>query len=288
MRDNIAAFGGDPSRIVIFGQSAGGASVDYWSFAWKNDPIVAGLIPMSGTSLGFLPNTKEYSQSLWYNVSQAVGCGGPNDDAAVVLSCVRSQDTSVLLAAAARVPALPTQALAQATFHPTIDNITVFADYEQLSTSGAFAKVPLLVGNADQEDGWYRISGWAAKLNFTNAQWDLFTQRAFTCPVSYSAKDRVQYKVPTWRYRYHGDWDNLRLYNSTAGLSPRGSAAYHGSDLNMVFGTAQDVSGLENTAAENATIKYIQGAWAAFASDSKRGLTQYGWPAYAKSGKFVI
>ena len=146
IRDNIDAFGGDPSRIVIIGQSAGGASVDYWSFAWRNDPIVAGLIPMSGTSLSFLPNTPDYSRSLWYNVSQTVGCGGPADDAADVLSCVRSRNASTILSAAARVPALSTQALAQATFHPTVDNITVFPDYQQLAASGAFAKIPLLAG----------------------------------------------------------------------------------------------------------------------------------------------
>lgn len=240
---------------------------------------------MSGTSLSFFPNTKEYSQSLWYNVSQTIGCGGPNDDSAAVLSCVRSKNTSVILAAAAKVPPLPTQATAQATFHPTVDNVTVFADYEQLAASGAFAKIPLLAGNADHEDGWYRIAGWGAKLNFTDAQWDLFTQRAFTCPTAETTSFRVQYGVPTWRYRYYGDWDNLRLYNGSAGLGPKGSAAYHGSDLNMVFGTAEDVSGLENTPAEDATIKYIQGAWAAFARNSKAGLTKYGWPAYKKSGK---
>ena len=132
VHENAASFGGDPSRIVIFGQSAGGASVDYWAYAWKNDPIVSGLIPMSGTSLSFVPNTAEYSQSIWYNVSQTIGCGSPANDSAAVVSCVRSANMSTLLAASAKVAGLPTLALSQATFHPTVDNITVFTDYEQL------------------------------------------------------------------------------------------------------------------------------------------------------------
>ncbi|KAI4691523.1 uncharacterized protein J4E84_003817 [Alternaria hordeiaustralica] len=288
VRDNIAGFGGDPSRIVIFGQSAGGAAVDYWAYAWKNDPIVSGLIPMSGTSLSFVPNTVEYSESIWYNVSQTIGCGGAANDSADVVSCVRSANMSALLAASAKVPGLPSVGLTQATFHPTVDNMTVFADYQQLSADGSFAKIPLLVGNADHEDGWYRISGWAAKLNFTNAQWDLFTQRGFTCPSSLSAAYRAQYDVPTWRYRYHGDWDNLRLYNSSAGLGPRGSAAYHGSDLGLVFGTAQDISGLPNSPAENQYMKHVQGAWAAFARDSQEGLTKYGWPMYNSGNATLV
>ncbi|CAA9964651.1 PnbA Carboxylesterase type B [Pyrenophora teres f. maculata] len=279
VRDNIAGFGGDPSRIVIYGQSAGAAAADYWAYAWKNDPVVSGLISMSGTSLSFIPNTAKYSQSIWYNVSQTIGCGGAEDDPAA--------NMSTLLAASAKVPGLPSGALTQATFHPTVDNITVFADYAKLSESGSFAKIPFLSGNADHEDGWYRISGWAAKLNFTNAQWELFTQRAFTCPTAHSVGYRVKHEVPTWRYRYHGQWDNLLLYNSSAGLGPRGSAAYHGSDLGLVFGTAQDISGLPNSPAENRYIDYIQGAWAAFARDSQKGLTQYGWPEY-KSGNATL
>jgi carboxylesterase type B len=240
---------------------------------------------MSGTSLSFFPNTQEYSRALWYNVSQTIGCGGPNEDSSEVISCFRSKNTSIILQAAARVPTLPTQATVQATFHPTVDNKLVFDDYEQLAISGAFAKIPLLAGNANYEHGWYRLAGFAAKLNFTDAQWNLFTERAFTCPTAYTTRYRVQHGVPTWRYRYHGDWDNLRLYNNTAGLGPDGSGAYHGSDLNMLFGTAEDVSGLPNSPAEEATSKYIMGAWAAFARDSKNGLTEYGWPEYNESGK---
>ncbi|ORY09302.1 cholinesterase precursor [Clohesyomyces aquaticus] len=275
VRDNIAGFGGDPSRIVIFGQSAGGSSVDYYSFAWKNDPIVAGLISHSGTSLSFNPNTVEYAQKIWFNVSQNVGCGGPNDDPATVLSCVRSKDVAVVLAAAAKVPALPTIALAQATFHPTIDNVTVFSNYDEMTKAGSFSKIPYLAGNTDFEAGWYKLSAYAAK-------------RGFTCPTGTSTIARVNNGVPTWRYRYHGDWDNLRLYNSTAGLGPRGSGAYHGCDTEMAFGTAQDVSGLKNSPQEDATSKYIMGAWAAFGRDPKQGLTKYGWPAYGASSKTLV
>ncbi|KAK8029870.1 hypothetical protein PG993_011161 [Apiospora rasikravindrae] len=298
VRDNIEAFGGDPSRITIFGQSAGGASVDYYSFAWTDDPIVAGLIPQSGTALSFLPNTKEYAESLWYNVTQALGCGGrpsdsdPEEVQSRILACVRAADVTTILAAAAKFPALPTQALPQAlpqaTFHPTVDNITVFADYESRAAAGRFARIPLLIGNNDFEAGWYKLSAYAARINLTEAQWDLYDERAFTCPSAYTAEYRVRYDVPTWRYRYFGDWDNLRLYNNSAGLGPRGSGAYHGSENEMVFGTAADVSGLESSYEEAATSRYMMGAWVAFARDPKRGLTSYGWPLYDPSGKFFV
>lgn len=53
----------------------------------------------------------------------------------------------------------------------------------------------------------------------------------------------------------------------------------------MVFGTAQDVSGLPSDAAELAMIAYVQKAWAAFARDPKQGLLKtMGWPKYDTEG----
>ncbi|KAG6820833.1 hypothetical protein H0H93_011127 [Arthromyces matolae] len=40
VHNNIAAFGGDPSRITLFGQSAGGAAIDAYTFAHPKDTRV--------------------------------------------------------------------------------------------------------------------------------------------------------------------------------------------------------------------------------------------------------
>jgi cholinesterase len=50
----------------------------------------------------------------------------------------------------------------------------------------------------------------------------------FTCVAMYTANERYNYNVSTWRYRYFGDWDNVRM-------GP-GAGAFHGSELSMVFG----------------------------------------------------
>jgi carboxylesterase type B len=49
-RDNIAQFGGNPSRMIHFEQSAGAASVDFYAYAWHKDTIVSGFIMESGSA----------------------------------------------------------------------------------------------------------------------------------------------------------------------------------------------------------------------------------------------
>ncbi|KAJ7725483.1 Alpha/Beta hydrolase protein, partial [Mycena metata] len=51
VRTNIGAFGGDPGRIVMWGESSGAISVDFLHFVSPTDPIVYGSILESGTLL---------------------------------------------------------------------------------------------------------------------------------------------------------------------------------------------------------------------------------------------
>ena len=262
------------------GQSAGGSAVDYYSYAYKEDPIVAGLISHSGTALSFTPNTPDFSKTSFLSAAEALGC---KDDDSSVVSCMRAVDTFALLNASAKVKPLPSVALAQPVFHPTVDNITVFENYSALSAAGAFAKIPYLAGNNDNEDGFYHIAAAGQMINLTAEQWQLWDLEGFTCATAVEAAARVKAGVPMYRYRYFGDWPNLRLYP--------GSGAYHGSDLHMIFGGIEDIigPGMPNTRYENWTKEYMMWAWASFVRDPADGLAREAcWPRYDPAGNTLV
>lgn len=116
------------------------------------------------------------------------------------------------------------------------------------------------------------IPAMAAGAKITAQEGDAFLLSSFTCPNMFQAEQRRAYNVPVWQYRYFGDWDNLRLYN--------GSGAYHGTDLEMVFGNDDTVSGIPSSKAENDTRDFMGHAWALFAADPGTGLRKLGWQTY--------
>ncbi|KAF2741344.1 putative cholinesterase [Polyplosphaeria fusca] len=277
IRDNTVAFGGTPDKITIVGQSSGGVAVDFWSYSFRTDPIVSGLISHSGNAFSFPVNNQSLSSSYWYNVSTHVGCGNTGD----VLPCMRSLNTSTLLAASslARAPPQPSIARSIPAFQPTIDNLTVFADYPSLSSAGAFAPIPYLHGNNHHESGYYRISAYASNnATAPESVWTAFELESFTCPTARAARHRARAAVPNWRYRYFADWDNLRLYP--------GSGAYHGAEMNMVIGNSEGVSRVSASEDEERLSRVMMRAWAAFAGDPVMGLErEMGWPKYDEQGE---
>ncbi|KAG6847764.1 hypothetical protein H0H93_006121 [Arthromyces matolae] len=84
---NIAVFGGDPNRITLFGQSAGAAAVDLYTFAHPSDTIVKGVIEQSGTVNVVETAFATLSPAGWNEVASLVGCGIVND--AHQLACMK-------------------------------------------------------------------------------------------------------------------------------------------------------------------------------------------------------
>jgi cholinesterase len=142
----------------------------------------------------------------------------------------------------------------------------------------AKCKKPYLVGHNSNEAGFYKIASFAQGANLTDQQWTDFNLQTFFCPSNLEAADRASVNTSVWRFQYNADWDNTRLYPT--------SGAYHGSELNMIYGASVDVTGLSESSPQLQLQANMQKAWAAFITDPEDGLTNLGWPKYDPQGMY--
>ena len=75
VRDNISAFGGDPDRVTIMGQSAGAMSVQIHCTSPLSEGLYAGAVMSSGCGMGnMLMATPEKVYPFWQEVMKRAGC----------------------------------------------------------------------------------------------------------------------------------------------------------------------------------------------------------------------
>lgn len=141
LRDNIGTFGGDPERVAIFGESAGGGIVLHIAASPSTRSLYRGAIVQSGATF----NTLDDARAALVLAALLAELG--LDDAKQLLDV--PVDELVLAQAVAQGTLLPTVGMMP--FHPMVDDDVLTVPPVEALGAGSAAGIPLVIGTTTDE-----------------------------------------------------------------------------------------------------------------------------------------
>jgi carboxylesterase type B len=265
VKSNIKAFGGDPSRVTIFGQSAGGMSVSIHlvapsSFSLYEQAIVeSNPMAINYRSVDDMVVATKFADHL--------GCGTPSNT-----SCLQSAPMDVMLHTQKITHPVdfdPLRTSTMLTWAPVIDGVILTDQPVNLLASGKFNKAAkVLIGNVRNE-----TEGFIPDATIGNTLYDLLlnivfstnssdvehyyppsgrrysreefvmlsTDWLFVCPTRYAALGASKHSPNVYLYQFvhHPYHDPQNAVKAQCG----GTAVCHGAELGFVFHTTELANG---------------------------------------------